>query len=119
LFSGALTAADLAAGDLQHLQALTIPLSLGDGSYVITAQLDDPSHHRRHHHHPKGQGRVIGDDGIRREAFVQFVNANGGRARWGSQLMPAMPFADMTLQCWQNGCIQRLPDGAIQSAPLR
>ncbi len=120
LFAGALTAADLAAGDLQHLQALAIPLSIGDGSYVITAQLDDtPAVTAATLTIQKGQGRVIGDAGqFVPEAFMQFVNANGGRARWGWPLMPAMPFTDMTLQCWQNGCIQRLPDGNIQSAPL-
>jgi hypothetical protein len=120
LFAGALTAADLAAGDLQHLQALAIPVSIGDGSFVITAQLDDtPAVTAATLTIQKGQGRVLGDAGqFAPEAFVQFVKSNGGYARWGWPLMPAMPFADMTLQCWQNGCIQRLPDGTIQSAPL-
>lgn len=120
LFAGALTEADLSTGDLQHLQALAIPLSIGDGSYLITAQLDDtPAITAATLTIQKAHGRVVGDAGqFVPDVFLKFIKNHGGQARWGWPLMPAMPFADMTLQCWQNGCIQLLPDGTIQSAPL-
>lgn len=120
LFAGALTLADMGSGSLQHLHALPIPYTLADGTYSITVQLDEST--------PviaatitvqRGSGRIVGDTGVFvPSAIMDYVKTHGGIAHWGDPLMPAMPFADMTLQCWHNGCIVVTPAGQVQTAPL-
>ena len=120
LFAGALTFADIGTGTLQHLHALAIPASLADGNYRIVVQLDDRA--------PvvvamfpvqRGNGRIIGEAGVFvPSAIMDYVKSNGGFGRWGVPLMPAMPFADMTLQCWSTGCVVGTPEGTLAPAPL-
>ncbi len=120
LFAGALTLADSANQPLQHLHALTIPHDIRAGTYTIQVQLDErPRVVAATITIQQRTGRIVGE----REIFVPgvimtYVKATGGNARWGEPIMPAMPFSDMTLQCWQNGCIVVTANGNVQPAPL-
>lgn len=120
LFAGALTFADIGAQPLQHLQAMPIPNSIADGTYRMTVQLDDGDRVvAATLTVQRGSGRVIGEQGMFvPSAVMDYVKTNGGYARWGSPIMPAMPFVDMTLQCWTHGCVVRDNDGSIHAAPL-
>jgi len=119
LFAGALTGADAQAGPLQHLQALSIPYRSPDGTYRITARLDDgdTTDVARIVVQRRG-GRMSGENGyLVPAAVVQHVMSNGGEEAWGSALMPAMPFNDTTLQCFEKRCVW-LQNGQLATAPI-
>ena len=121
LFAGALTLADLAQGPLEHLQALSIPRRTSAGIYAVALAFDDDA--------PIdiAQLPVAATKGIMRgepaylipAAFATYITAHGGESAYGSPQMPAMPFADMTLQCYTQRCLM-LPTGStsVQPAPL-
>lgn len=118
LFAGALTAAD-ASAPLQHLQALALPARLADGTYQIAVQLDDaPAVTATTIVVQRGAGQVRGEPGyLVPDQFAQYIAKHGGNAAWGAPLMPAMPFANMTLQCLTLRCIIA-DDAGIRPAPL-
>jgi hypothetical protein len=118
LFAGALTSAD-AVAPLQHLQALALPARLPDGTYQIAVQLDEqPAISATTIVVQRGAGQVRGEPGyLIPEQFAQYIAAHGGSVMWGAPLMPAMPFADMTLQCFTVRCIMADAAG-IRPAPL-
>lgn len=118
LFAGALTAAD-ASTPLQHLQALALPARLADGTYQIAVQLDDaPAVTATTVVVQRGAGQVRGEPGyLVPDQFAQYIAQHGGNAAWGVPLMPAMPFANMTLQCLTLRCIIA-DDAGIRPAPL-
>lgn len=118
LFAGALTVAD-AVAPLQHLQALSLPARLSDGSYTIAVQLDDqPAISATTIVVQRGAGQVRGEQGyLIPDRFVQYIAADGGSVAWGEPLMPAMPFVDMTLQCFTVRCLIADETG-IRPAPL-
>jgi len=118
LFAGALTAAD-ASAPLQHLQALALPARLADGTYQIAVQLDDaPAVTATTIVIQRGAGQVRGEPGyLVPDQFAQYIAQHGGNAAWGAPLMPAMPFANMTLQCLTLRCIIA-DDAGIRPAPL-
>lgn len=118
LFAGALTVAD-AVAPLQHLQSVALPARLPDGTYQIAVQLDEqPAISATTIVVQGGAGQVRGEPGyLIPDQFVQYIAAHGGSVAWGAPLMPAMPFADMTLQCFTVRCIMADAAG-IRPAPL-
>jgi hypothetical protein len=121
LFAGALTLADLAEGPLEHLQALSIPRRTPAGTYALALAIDDT---------PAidiAQLPVAATKGIMRgepaylipATFATYIATHGGEAAYGIPHMPAMSFADMTLQCYTHRCLM-LPTGSttVQPAPL-
>jgi len=120
LFAGALTTAD-AVTPLQHLQALALPARLPNGTYQIAVQLDDddqPAHSATTIVVQRGAGQVRGDPGyLVPDQFAQYIAAHGGSVAWGEPLMPAMPFVDMTLQCFTIRCLIA-DEAGIRPAPL-
>ena len=120
LFAGALTLADIGDGTLQHMHALEIPTRVADGSYRIMVQLDaGPAVVAALITIQRDTGRIVGEPGFFvPSAMIAYVSAHGSFARWGVPLMPALPFHDMTLQCWSNGCVVRHNDGTMHAAPL-
>ncbi|MFM7679311.1 MAG: glycosyltransferase 87 family protein [Roseiflexaceae bacterium] len=120
LFAGALTLADIGDGTLQHMHALEIPTRVADGTYRLMVQLDTgPQVVAATMSIQRGTGRTVGEPGIFvPSAFMEYIATHGSYVRWGLPIMPAMPFSDMTLQCWSNGCVVRHNDGTIRAAPL-
>lgn len=121
LFAGALSAADLAAGPLEHLQALRIPRRVGAGTYTLAVSIDAAA--------PIAIGilPVAPAGGVMRgepaylipAAFMAYIAAHGGENMYGIPHMPAMPFAEMTIQCFTTRCLI-LPTGSssVEPAPL-
>lgn len=118
LFAGALTVAD-AIAPLQHLQALALPARLPDGRYTIAVQLDaQPAISATTIVVQRGAGQVRGEQGyLIPDQFVQYIATHGGPVVWGEPLMPAMPFVDMTLQCFTVRCLIA-DEAGIRPAPL-
>ena len=121
LFAGALTLADLAQGPLEHLQALSIPRRTPPGIYAVALAFDDGAAI------DIAQLPVAATKGVMRgepaylipAAFATYTATHGGVVAYGIPHMPAMPFADMTLQCYTHRCLM-LPTGStsVQPAPL-
>lgn len=120
LFAGALQTSDLAAGPLQHLQALPISARTTDGTYRLDIQIDDTPPQTLTTIVVYREGGVMGGESgyLVPGAINDYIEQNGGNEAWGDPLMPAMPFDGMTLQCFSKRCATVNTNGAISTAPL-
>jgi hypothetical protein len=120
LFAGALQTSDLAAGPLQHMQALPISARTADGVYRLDMQLDDmPKQTLSDIVVQRAGGSMAGEGGyLVPGAINDYTQQNGGTAAWGEPLMPAMPFNDMTLQCFSKRCAMVDTSGIVSTAPI-
>ncbi len=126
LLYGALALRDWGDAVVQHLQPLALPAELPPGSYRLALglragerDLAAPQPLATLNVEPR-RGRAIGERGyFVPEPLLAAWRARGGdgSAGPGDPIMPAVPFADGTLQCFARACLRFSP-GGVQPLPL-
>ena len=118
LIAGALAPTDWPEDGGQHLHTLRLPDTLAPGNYTLQVQvragttpLGSPEPLTRVTIEEQ-RGQQVGDFYLPEPLF----------AAWDAELLgepftPAVPFADYTQQCFQNGCL-RWRDGAVERVPV-
>ncbi|MDZ4718143.1 MAG: DUF2029 domain-containing protein [Roseiflexaceae bacterium] len=123
LLYGVLAPNDWSNDELQHVQPLSLPAELPDGSYRLMLTL-----------RANGQdlaiardlstlvvaergGRILGEQGyyVPKPFFAEWERL-GGYGGPGDPVMPAVPFAGFVQQCFKTTCL-RLANGQIERLP--
>ena len=118
LVYGALLREDWGGQALQHLQTLDLPRDLPEGDYQIIVSIAETTLEITRIRVAPG-GAVVGDQFVPPVMLAAWQTLGGvSPGGPGTPLIPAVPFADGTRQCFMRACLLQQPDGTVIREPI-